>query len=183
MSYTAGSKGYELDLTSRSASYPKCALALLTILIFLGLTGCSSLSQSEQKIRQEMQALESQLPPGLPRQEAYKRIRSHGLVAYNVNYTHWVLFDNNRMYRPVDHGEWPTAGETYPPTPDELYARQSSQRRAPANPPVEINFGGGYLFGRCGFQGWLQIAFDAQDRISDVRQRIDRRACEALGYR
>jgi hypothetical protein len=120
-------------------------VVLLALLTSTALAGCSPLAQMERSTRQSMRSLESKLPVGLSRQEAYQRIRARGMVAYNPNYAHFVL-PKNGLYYATDHGEWPTPGETYPPTIQEIAAGEASHRKAPINPSVAVNFGFGYFF-------------------------------------
>jgi hypothetical protein len=156
-------------------------VALVALLTSTALAGCSPLAQMERNAHQSMRALESQLPVGLPRREAYKRIRARGMVAYNPNYAHFVL-PKSGLYYATDHGEWPTPGETYPPTIQELAAGETSHRKAPLNPSVAVAFGFGYFFPNCGFQAWLGIVFDSKDRIARLREFVNKRPCPSLGY-
>ena len=142
-----------VDLARVSFQGDTLARLSLRVLLMIGISmafGCSS----ESTTLNEMRQIESRLPVGLSRQEAYSRLRAHGLVARNADFAHWRLQGHAAI--PLDHGDWPTAGQTYPPNPDELYLHMSAHRVSPANPPVEVLLGGRFYFG-CGFAAWLDI--------------------------
>jgi hypothetical protein len=151
------------------------------LLLIANSVGCSDLSKSATLSR--MHELEGQLPVGLSRYDAYARLRARGLEAVNVNYTHWRLaktLTGHVAAIPLDHGAWPTAGETYPPSAVELDLHVSEHRMSPPNPSVEVLVGGGYLFG-CGLVAALGIAFDSHDAISKTIEIVNRHPCLGLG--
>ena len=152
------------------------SIGSVLLILIVSMVGCSNLSASATL--NKMHEIEKQLPAGLSRQETYRRLRAYGLVARNVDFTHWRLEGHAAI--PLDHGEWPTAGQTYPPSPDDLYLHRNVRRISAANPPVEVIVGGGFLFG-CGLTAALGIVFDSRDAISKTVELVDRRPCLGLG--
>lgn len=147
-------------------------LSLLAAIFFVSCdSNASHRSQgveTPQFIGDIRQLILSEVPIGTTRENLYRVLRSHSLVAYNGILRHYTEDRGGAM--PIDSGNWPKAGQTPQPihSRDLLPFFQDQRRNFNSKNPDAVVHYLWDLHWPCATEAFQRFVFDGRDRVRKI---------------